>query len=56
MYTVWQRTGKFYSIKVTVKTFKTYFDFAIIVLVKGEGLTWMNKEEEKTTTCYQLLI
>lgn len=56
MYTVWQRTGKFYFLKVTVKTFKTYFVFAIIILVKGEGLTGMNKEEEKTTTCYQLLI
>lgn len=56
VYTVCQRTGKFYSLKVTVKTFKDYFDFEIVILLKGEGLIGMNKEEEKTTTCYRWLI
>lgn len=45
VYTVCQRTGKLYCLKVTVKTFKDYSDFEILILVKGEGLIGMNEEE-----------
>lgn len=42
-----QGAGKPYSPKVTVKTWKDYSDFKMIILVQGGGLSGVNKEEEK---------